>query len=42
LEVLNRISIRGRSSEEEVETTYEKALNTLEKMEFKNYASEER
>jgi peptide chain release factor 2 len=36
LEVLIEFLQEGEVSEEEVEKQYEKALNTLEKMEFKN------
>ena len=41
LEVLIEFQQEGEVSEEEVELQYEKALNTLEKMEFKNMLSEE-
>ncbi|MDC6405784.1 MULTISPECIES: peptide chain release factor 2 [Maribacter] len=41
LEVLIEFLQEGEVSEEEVETQYEKALNSLEKMEFKNMLSEE-
>ena len=41
LEVLIEFQQEGEVSEEEVEQQYEKALNTLEKMEFKNMLSEE-
>jgi|TARA_R110002074_G_scaffold61561_5_gene148768 peptide chain release factor 2 len=41
LEVLIEFLQEGEVSEEEVEKQYEKALNTLEKMEFKNMLSEE-
>ena len=41
LEVLIEFQQEGEVSEEEVEQQYKKALNTLEKMEFKNMLSEE-
>lgn len=41
LEVLIEFLQEGEVSEEEVESLYEKALNALEKMEFKNMLSEE-
>lgn len=41
LEVLIEFQQEGEVSEEEVERQYEKAVNTLEKMEFKNMLSEE-
>lgn len=41
LEVLIEFQQEGEVTEEEVEAQYEKALNTLEKMEFKNMLSEE-
>ncbi|MEP2237276.1 MAG: peptide chain release factor 2 [Maribacter sp.] len=41
LEVLIEFQQEGEVSEEEVERQYEKAINTLEKMEFKNMLSEE-
>ena len=41
LEVLIEFQQEGEISEEEVELQYEKALNSLEKMEFKNMLSEE-
>ncbi|UWX56576.1 peptide chain release factor 2 [Maribacter litopenaei] len=41
LEVLIEFLQEGEVSEEEVESQYEKALNSLEKMEFKNMLSEE-
>ncbi len=41
LEVLIEFQQEGEVTEAEVESQYEKALNTLEKMEFKNMLSEE-
>ena len=41
LEVLIEFQQEGEVSEEEVEQHYQKALNTIEKMEFKNMLSEE-
>tara|TARA_R110002051_G_scaffold13808_4_gene45597 strand:+ start:28729 stop:29670 length:942 start_codon:yes stop_codon:yes gene_type:complete len=41
LEILIEFLQEGEVSEEEVELQYQKALNTLEKMEFKNMLSEE-
>ncbi|MEP2279018.1 peptide chain release factor 2 [Maribacter sp.] len=41
LEALIEFQQEGEVSEEEVERQYEKAINTLEKMEFKNMLSEE-
>ena len=41
LEVLIEFQQEGEVTEEEVEQQYEKALNTIEKMEFKNMLSEE-
>jgi peptide chain release factor 2 len=41
LEILIEFQQEGEVSEEEVEQQYKKALNTLEKMEFKNMLSEE-
>lgn len=41
LEILIEFQQEGEVSEEEVESQYTKALNTIEKMEFKNMLSEE-